>query len=294
MTQVPALRAALREAADRRYGRPRFIVFAGRAGVAFATATAVAAAGWVAITVTSDRKPSQPPAETTVSPTATAAHTTKITPVPTPTVQAGGPRIIQPRLLDATDAEATFAADTDTSAKLVHAWSTPGMQGERAHVFLYRKGSDWCLSVPDPGGEKPGDRGVSCSSDATFKRFGVSGTVGSSYAAVLGPGRPAPTYRRPDGSRQMLEVADGGLVAIANVGGGSAVALHDANGNNRTDGFRVPEPRTRYDCSNGGAVEMPTTQHPAQDPCAGFPASSATPVPPTESSAPLPLDGRGN
>jgi hypothetical protein len=62
---------------------------------------------------------------------------------------------------------------------------------------------------------------------------------------VIGPGRPAPTYRRRDGSKETLEVADGGLVAIANVAGGSAVALHDANGKNRTDGFRVEVPRNR-------------------------------------------------
>jgi len=75
--------------------------------------------------------------------------------------------------------------------------------------FLYRQGSDWCLSVPDPGGEKPGDRGVGCSSDATFKRFGVSGTVGSSYA---GRDRTRTTCAdvsaAPHGSMQMLEVAD--------------------------------------------------------------------------------------
>ncbi|MDA0171991.1 hypothetical protein OJ998_23015 [Solirubrobacter taibaiensis] len=160
--------------------------------------------------------------------------------------------------------------DPGVSGKVERAWKTPGL-GE--HVFLTRKGSDWCLSVQD--GDLPGDRGVGCSSDSLFRRLGVSITVGDDYAAVIGPDRDAPTFRDADGKRSTLKVAEGGLVAIANVPAGSAVVLHKQGGGRRTDTFR-PDPRfgpghEQIECSDGTTFTAPTEEGPPGDPCASLP-----------------------
>jgi hypothetical protein len=229
-----------------------------------------------------------PPAvETVATPTPGPAHTTKTTPV-TPTRGAGPPRIVVPRLLDAEGAAAAVVADggQGASGKLERAWRTPGMGG---HVFLVRKGSDWCLSVTDPAGEAPGDRGISCSTDRTYRRFGVSVTVGDSYAAAIPPGNPAPTYRPPGGKSRPLDVAPGGLVAIIRTADGSAVALRASDGGRRTDAFRAEPQRVRHHCSDGSAVDIPLSARPGSDPC----VARRNPPPVPDYTPPLQLGGRG-
>ena len=79
------------------------------------------------------------------------------------------------------------------------------MQGDDAHVFLFRRGKQRCLSVPDPGATEPGDRGVTCSPPDVFERFGVSLTIGSNYAAVIPDSQRPPIYRHADGTREPLD-----------------------------------------------------------------------------------------
>ena len=258
MTQVPALRAALQEAAERRYGRRRRVL----RGVRFAVAMAATAA-LVAFAFAFARPGSPPPAdERRATPTATAIpppHTVKVTPLPSAT-PSGPMEIIEP-VLGGPD------EDPGVSGKVERVWKTPGL-GE--HVFLIRKGSDWCLSVQD--GDLPDDRGVGCSSDSLFRRLGVSLTVGDDYAAVIGPGRDAPTFRDAAGRRRTLKVAEGGLVAIANAPAGSAVVLHKQGGGRRTDAFR-PDPRfgpgrVEIECSDGTMFTAPVDRDRTVDPCA--------------------------
>jgi hypothetical protein len=274
--QVPALREALQTAADRRYGRRRLLVWPRRVALALALVTST----WVALTAAAGLTPFPPPsAETTASPTPTV-YTTNVQPLPSSNTPNGPARFVEPVLLDERAAEAAYAADAAARGTLVRAWLTPGMQGERAHVFLYRGGTDWCLSVADPSTDQAGDRGVGCSTNKTFERFGVSVSVGSNYAAVVAHGRAAPTYRRANGRVRSLDVADGGLIAIARVPAESAVTLRGPDGSKRTDTFRAPIPMKRYSCSNGTALDMPVTEEPPTDPCATLaPTSGVRPAP---------------
>lgn len=256
MTQVPALRAALQEAAERRYGRRRRVLRGVRFAVAMAATAAIVAFAFA-------RPGSPPPADerrATPTPTPIAPHTVKVTPLPSAT-PSGPMEIIKP-VLGGPD------EDPGVSGKVERVWKTPGL-GE--HVFLTRKGTDWCLSVQD--GDLPGDRGVGCSNDSLFRRLGVSLTVGDDYAAVIGPGRDAPTFRDADGKRRTLKVADGGLVAIANVPTGSAVVLHKQGGGRRTDAFDNEDPRfgpghEQVECSDGSMLLAPVDRDRTVDPCA--------------------------
>ena len=255
MSQVPALREALQVAAERRYGRRR------RAWRPVLAVLAVAAAAWLLVTV--ERSPTPPAAEETATPVATATvHTVKVEPQPIPATLAK-PEIVKARPVE--DGVALFQREGGASGRLERAWSTPWLQGPRAHVFLLRKGSDWCLSVPDPATNQPGDRGVGCSPDSEFKRFGISNTIGATYVAVVAPGAPAPTYRLPDGRHKTLEPAEGGLVAISNVEPGSAISLHDRSAKRRTDSFPAPVARNLHHCSDGTMRLIPASV--AVDPC---------------------------
>lgn len=267
MTHVPALREALQDAAQRRYGRRR----RARRLLRFAVPVAVAAlAAWI---VLGSSAPA-PEQETVATPTPTV-YTLKVTPLPTPEPITGPPLVVRARPLD--DADALFKDHGGTSnGTLERAWTTPGMQGEDAHVFLFRRGEQRCLSVPDPLTTEPGDRGVTCSPADVFERFGVSLTIGSNYAAVVPDPERKPIYRHADGTREPLEPTDG-LVALARTEPGSAVALYAPDGKRRTDAFRAdqrgngtPTPNSRYDCSNGESVIVPDAVKLDRDPCAAM------------------------
>jgi hypothetical protein len=208
----------------------------------------------------------------TATPAATpTVYTVKVTLLPTPEVNDGPPVVVRPQALE--DAEALFAAEGGTSnGTLERAWSTPDMQGRQAHVFLFRRGDQRCLSVADPLGAEPGDRGVSCSPPDIFERFGVSVTVGSNYAAVVPDPTRRPLYRHADGTREHLDPVEG-LVALARTEPGSAVALYAPDGKRRTDAFRAgprgnATPQERHECSDGRAVIAPANIELPLDPCA--------------------------
>ena len=278
MTHVPALREALQDAAERRYGKRRvgWIVLR-RGGLSLTALAAFAAVAALVYTLDSGPEPT-PLADERPGPLpgaagAIAPHATRVTRLHA----AGPPRIVRPGLLSPQAAAEAFAAEGGgASGRLERAWKTPGMHG---HVFLLRKGTDWCLSVADPFGDSPGDRGVACSSDATFSsRLGVSVTVGNTYAAVIPDGGRAPTFRRPDGTKNTLAVADGGLIAIADVADGSAITLHAADGADRVNRIRVGL-RLEYECSDGRVFKL-TARVPGFDPCAPpLPNPSSTPLP---------------
>ena len=259
MTQVPALREALQDAARRRYGRRRW----GRLLIAAPVAGTLVAGILLVASRSPDRETVATP---TAAPTATptpAVYTVKVTPLPTPEPISGPPLIVRARILK--DAHALFKAEGGTSnGTLERAWATPGMQGKKAHVFLFRRGGSRCLSVADPGASEPGDRGVSCSPPDVFERFGVSLTIGPNYAAVVPDPKRPPTYRHADGTRETLTPIEG-LVALARTESGSAVALYAPDGKRRTDAFRADQrqastPHNRHECSNGETILVPAIE----------------------------------
>src|SRR5262249_34434565 len=153
-------------------------------------------------------------------------HTTRVERLPVQARVTGAPDIVKARRLDAHDAAVAAAADgPGARGKLVRGWAAPGVPGPRAHGFLLPGAGQWCLRLADPSTHEAGDRGVGCVADKAFARFGIAVVVGHTYAAVVGPGRPEPTYRAPDRSRHPLAIGDGGLVALARVPDDSAIAL---------------------------------------------------------------------
>ena len=271
MTQVPALRAALQDAAQRRYGRRRRMSLV----VAVPIVGIVGAAGLVLLPFRS------PERETVAGRTpAPSVRTVKVVPIPSPQPMSGKPLIVDARVLH-DDAQRIFEAEVGTSRDtLERAWTVPEMQGQDAHVFLFNRGERRCLSVPDPSTAESGDRSVTCASPAVFERFGVSVTVGSNYAAVVPDPERRPTYRHADGTREPLEPI-GGLVALARTDSGSAVWLTAPDGERRVDALdadqrRSNAPISRYECSNGEVVIGPSTMPANRDPCAEMAANEAS------------------
>src|SRR5262249_10817519 len=109
----------------------------------------------------------------TSTPTATASPTFAPSPARTPRAM--------PKL-SPDDLRATPVAPGDSSLnealslldhnhQLVRAWKVRGLQG---HVLLTRKGTQWCLSAPDPLTDRPdAERGVGCVPDSRFQRRGA-------------------------------------------------------------------------------------------------------------------------
>ncbi|RKQ93970.1 hypothetical protein C8N24_3846 [Solirubrobacter pauli] len=262
MTKIPALREALESTAERHYARRRLLVWPRRVLIPSAVAVAV----WLAFSTLNGRSPESND-EVAATPTP-VPHTVKVT-TKQPPATSNKTVFVRASLLDGNAAVEAFRAETGANGQLDHAWRTPGMQGEQAHVFLYRRGGERCLSVVDPSASEPGDRGVGCSDDVTFRRFGVSSMVGTNYAAVIPDGRPAPVYRDADGHQRKLKIADGGLVAITGAPGGASVTLHGPRATQRADAFPRSRPMTLYSCSNGKGVAFPAdAPKPASDPCA--------------------------
>ncbi len=115
---------------------------------------------------------------------------------------------------------------------LVRAWSVPALKG---HVYLERRGDDWCLSAPDPVSQMPDiERGMGCNAGD----YGASLSIGRNYAAViLDDTVKHPVLKRADGKRTTLTPDEGGLIALANVPQGASITLYNADGKGRTDGF---------------------------------------------------------
>jgi hypothetical protein len=113
---------------------------------------------------------------------------------------------------------------------LVRAWSAPAFKG---HIYLERRGANWCLSAPDPLSPMPDiERGMGCNAG----EYGASLTIGRNYAAViLDDSVKPPLLERADGSRTTLTPDAGGLIALANVPDGTSVTLYNAEGKGRRD-----------------------------------------------------------
>jgi hypothetical protein len=165
MTELlPTLRESLRETAERRHRRRRRPLV---------PALAVCAAVAAALILVAQRDGTRSADEVPATPTATPTPT--FTPTP-----AGTPRSM-PELAPE-DLRATPVAPDDSSLaearslldkrhQVIRAWKVPGLQG---HVLLTRKGTQWCLSAPDPLTDHPdAERGVGCVPGSRFRRRGA-------------------------------------------------------------------------------------------------------------------------
>jgi hypothetical protein len=209
MTELPTLRAAVRETAERRYARPR----RARTLVAAACALAAAAAG---LAIVSRMDPSQPADEVPATPTPTPALT-----VPAP---SGSPRI--PSVTPADPADPALRGLV--SGEIVRAWSVPAMKG---HVILSREGGRLCISAPDPSADQPDvQRGMHCGGRGNY---GESMWIGDKYVAVVPDGNPPPRLELPDGTQSTLEPTDG-LIALVHATG-AWVTLYDDTGKEQRD-----------------------------------------------------------
>jgi hypothetical protein len=166
------------------------------------------------------------PAPTFATPTAPTIT------VPPPTKPSGRFRIAKTKLI----APKKIAADAKLDEthgdieNLVRAWSAPAFKG---HIYLERRGANWCLSAPDPLSPMPDiERGMGCNAG----EYGASLTIGRNYAAViLDDSVKPPLLERADGSRTTLTPDAGGLIALANVPDGTSVTLYNAEGKGRRD-----------------------------------------------------------
>jgi hypothetical protein len=186
--EIPALREALRQTAQRRSRRRRTTRFA---LPAFAV-TAIA----LVVFVSAARRPER---EVPAGPVAVI------------------PQVLRPPLLSAADAERAGAAVGVT--RVERAWSTPELGGD---VLLYRDArSAWCLYVPDPSG----GGGGSCGDQAAFASRGLNVSVGGTMIDVAPDGSAALSLALPDGTRQTLTPGAGGIVALAGTPDGAVVTL---------------------------------------------------------------------
>jgi hypothetical protein len=273
VSQVPALRELLQEAAERRYGRSRWRV---RLHRAVAPTLAIAASGAVLISVSVMASGAGSDGlERAAAPK--PAYTARITRLPS---SLSAMRVLGAKVLGGPEAQAAMA-DAGVSGKLETAWEVPGLSG---HIFLLRRGDDWCLSAPDPYGGAPADRGVTCATDRAYDRHGVSLRVGNTFAAALPQGLPSPTLRLPDGAQRELDPSANGLVVIARVADGVAVLIRSSEGTVQTNRLRIT-PVNRYECADGRVL---TPEIVVGDPCEPTPTDLRL-----RPSPPLRLDGRG-
>jgi hypothetical protein len=252
MTHVPALRAALQDAADRRYGRRRRLrQWGGLALVPVAAACALV----VLLGSPGTEEPARPDGK---------PRTVRITSLPPRPAAAF--RIIEAQPMSKQAAAAAFAKTEHTSAhngRLVRAWAEPGVAG--AAVFFTRAGNTWCVATREPAaGDFPGQWAASCEHVSTFRDNGTSLVVGDTYVGVMGPESSPPTYRAPGGTQRRLRVAPGGLVMIQGAPDQARVTISD-----RTDTIERPRD-ARYECADGTHhdVRVDHGTPKAFDPCA--------------------------
>jgi hypothetical protein len=217
MTELETLRSALREDAERRYGKRR------RAR-ALLPAAALAVAIAAALLIVADTREPDPPREVVATPT--------LAPPPPGPFEIAGASVVK-------DFDPKALELLDDAHDVVRAWDVPAFGG---HVFMTRKGTLWCLSAPDPSAAQPEvERGVTCE---PARRYGL--TIGVSdaagvylvYAAVVAPdAAKRPLLKLPDGTRKSLQPAPGGLIVLVAPPGGSSVTLYDKDGKGRTDRF---------------------------------------------------------
>lgn len=68
-------------------------------------------------------------------------------------------------------------------------------------AYLVPTARGWCLRVPDPRSEDPElEYGLSCRTDAEFRRVGIATQVGPTFVGAVAEGVRAPTLTLPDGT----------------------------------------------------------------------------------------------
>ena len=201
MTELPTLQAALRETAERTYPRRR------RPAV---PALLVAAAAAAALLVIRDRDAQPPASEVAATPTATVTLPTA-TPTPTATPDAPAPAKLQ---------KAERVSPTDPALEgvlrpgdeIVRAWLVPEYKG---HVILSRRGTDWCLSAPDPATDQPDiERGSTCVPDARFQKNGIWLGIGENTMEVAPTHGGTAQATGPDGKTRTVKLHGGKLVLV--------------------------------------------------------------------------------
>ncbi len=200
MTELPTLQAALRETAERTYPRRRRPVI---------PALVVAAAAAAALLVMRDRDGAQPPREVAATPTVaftpTPAPTTPATPTPTP--DAAPAKLQKAERVDPHDP--ALAPLLNSGSVIVRAWNVPEYKG---HVILSRRGSEWCLSAPDPLTDQPDiERGSTCVPDARFRSRGIWLGIGENVIEVGPTHGGSALATGPDGKQRRVKLHGGEL-----------------------------------------------------------------------------------
>jgi hypothetical protein len=199
MTELPTLQAALRETAERTYPRRRRPVV---------PALLVAAAAAAALLVIRDRDARPPASEVAATPTATVTPTLP-TATPTPNTTPDAPAKLQ---------KAERVSPTDPALdgvlrpgdEIVRAWLVPEYKG---HVILSRRGTDWCLSAPDPATDQPDiERGSTCVPDARFQSRGIALGIGGNEMVVAPTHGGTAQATGPDGRTHTVKLHGGELV----------------------------------------------------------------------------------
>ncbi len=217
MTELETLRNALRDDAERHYGRrgrllSRLLV----PGLAIGLALAVI------VFVVLDLGRDQPRDEVAATPTPTAATVFTATPAPTVEQQERPPVELRhnpppagadgPLRLAGVD---PIAPDDPTldgllgeGAQIVQAWSVPKLKG---HVILSRRGTDWCLSAPDPATNEPDiERGSTCGATEAIELG-----IGSTNVIYVPDTIKAPELTGDDGKVVTLQPREGLVVLLS-------------------------------------------------------------------------------
>ncbi len=209
MTELPTLQAALRETAERTYPRRRRPV---------TPALLVAAAAAAAVLVIHDRDGAEQAREVaaTPAPATTPAPTVAITPAPTAAATTTpAPDTAPAKLQEAkrvSPDDPALANVLSPGAEIVRAWSVPEYKG---HVILSRRGTDWCLSAPDPLSDQPDiERGSTCTPDARFQRKGIWLGIGENTMEVAPTHGGTAEATGPDGRTRTVKL-HGGELAFA-------------------------------------------------------------------------------
>jgi hypothetical protein len=90
--------------------------------------------------------------------------------------------------------------------------------GGRAYLVPVPRG--WCLRAPSPSADPAGrGAGVTCTSDAEFRRAGIFVVVGDTLVAAVAEGVRDPTLTSPDGTVRTLKPNELGVVIVRRLAG---------------------------------------------------------------------------
>jgi hypothetical protein len=227
MTHVPALRAALQDAADRRYGRARLR----RPLIVVVPALAAALIALVVLRFPVDTE--------RVTSTPVHAVSTTMIPAPEQTMRAPTPMLLSPQ--EAAREYAAAQGKGSVYGTLVSAWTVPGIERP---IFLTRDNGDYCLILWYPG--DPG-YGMGCAHES--RRSGAQMHDGDTIVAWVPPGVRAPRLTPPGGSGRALEPGPGGLIAL------TGVSYPSTLGDSKEPLGLAPI--KRFECSDGTHEDVP-------------------------------------